>query len=196
MNVKKFQVMKMKTMKIWRIVLAMVAVLSLAACSNEPQWADPEAHEKTEELQQKYVPLLIGTWHYEYLADKYRFFEQLTFNDDNTFTGYRKWQSRALVTVEGQEVYTDWKDIEEECGTFTGKWSLKYAIPSGGGEEDKCNCLSLWATFDDENNHVLPHSSTYIFNYVDETTLSFQCNPFHDTDDWTSYHRGEGEPSF
>ena len=176
--------------------MAVAAVLALASCSSEPQWADPEAHEKTEELQQKYVPLLIGTWHYEHLADKYRFFEQLTFNDDNTFTGYRKWQSRALVTVEGQEVYTDWKDIEEECGTFTGEWSLRYTIPSGGEKEDKCNCLSLWATFDDEDNHVLPHSSTYIFNYVDETTLSFQCNPFHGTDDWTSYHRGEGGPSF
>ena len=39
----------MKTMKIWRFAFVMLADFSLASySSNEPQWADPEAHEKTE----------------------------------------------------------------------------------------------------------------------------------------------------
>ena len=39
----------MKTMKIWRIAFAMLAAFSLVSCSSgEPQWADPEAHEKRE----------------------------------------------------------------------------------------------------------------------------------------------------
>ena len=43
----------MKTMKIWRIAFVMLAAFSLASCSSdEPQWADPEAHEKTEQLRE------------------------------------------------------------------------------------------------------------------------------------------------
>ena len=40
---------KMKTMKLWRNILVMTAVmLSFASCSSdEPRYADPEAHEKT-----------------------------------------------------------------------------------------------------------------------------------------------------
>ena len=187
---------EMKTTKIWRIALTMVAVLSLASCSSEPQWTDPEAHEKTEELQKKYGPLLIGTWHFERLGERNRFFEQLTFHDDNTLTGYRKWQNRSLVTVEGQEVYTDWEDVEGECGTFTGTWMLRYMSPEGP-EGEKRNCLTLMASFDDDDDSPasIPYSSSYNFNYVDETTLSFQTYYFNDADGWRYYRRGEGEPS-
>ena len=38
---------KMKTMKLWRIAFVMLAAFSLASCgSDEPRYADPEAHEK------------------------------------------------------------------------------------------------------------------------------------------------------
>ena len=50
------------------IITALLAlvVLAFASCgSDEPQWADPEAHEKTEQLQKQYGPLMVGTWHYE-----------------------------------------------------------------------------------------------------------------------------------
>ena len=39
--------MNMKTMKLWRIAFMMLAAFSLASCSSdEPRYADPEAHEK------------------------------------------------------------------------------------------------------------------------------------------------------
>lgn len=174
--------------------VVMLVVCSFVACTSEPQWADPEAHEKTEQLQRECVPLMIGTWHYEVLGDKHRFFERLTFKADSTFTGYRKWQSRSLVTVDGQEVYTDWKDIEEECGAFTGSWQLYYGQPIGGGE--KRNLLSLRASFDDKDKSDLPYSSICDFGYVDTTTLCFQGFYFADADGWTAYSRGEAESSF
>ena len=90
-------------MKIWRIAFAMLAGFFLASCgSDEPHWADPEAHEKTEQLREQYGPLMVGTWHYEKVGASQRFFEQLTFNDDGTLRGRRKWQSRQLVTIDGE----------------------------------------------------------------------------------------------
>ena len=51
----------MKTMKFWKITFAMLAAFSLASCgSDEPQWADPEAHEKTEQLREQYTPFIVG----------------------------------------------------------------------------------------------------------------------------------------
>ena len=59
-------VIQMKTMKIWRNVFMMLAAFSLASCgSDEPRYADPEAHEKTVLLNEQYGPLMVGTWHYE-----------------------------------------------------------------------------------------------------------------------------------
>ena len=88
----------------------MLAAFSLASCgSDEPQWADPEAHEKTEQLQAQYIPFIVGTWYYEKTIEKQRTFEQLTFNADGTLCGQRKWQSQQVVTIGGQEQYTDWE---------------------------------------------------------------------------------------
>jgi hypothetical protein len=50
-----------------------LAPLALAACSSDPEWADPEAHEKTMELQERYAPLLVGTWHVERIGEKQRY---------------------------------------------------------------------------------------------------------------------------
>ena len=94
-------------MKIWRIIFMMLAAFSLASCgSDEPRYADPEAHEKTEQLNEQYGPLLVGTWHCESISDTQRYFEQLTFNADGTLTGMRKWQFRKFVKIDGETVYT------------------------------------------------------------------------------------------
>ena len=82
---------------IYAIAFSMLAVFFLASCSSdEPQWADPEAHEKTEQLREQYGPLLVGTWHLERIGERQRFFERLTFEPDGTLTGLRKWQMRRL----------------------------------------------------------------------------------------------------
>ena len=93
--------------------LLVLVAMAFASCdSDEPHWADPEAHEKTEQLRTQYGPLMVGTWHYEKVGASQRFFEQLTFfaeqsgkaerKDDGTFTGMRKWQTRKLVTIDGE----------------------------------------------------------------------------------------------
>lgn len=99
-------------------LLFFLAALALTACSSDPQWADPEAHEKTEQLREQYTPFIVGTWHYEKTLEKQRAFEQLTFNADGTLSGRRKWQARQVVTIDGQEQYTDWEDIPDMNGTF------------------------------------------------------------------------------
>ena len=88
------------------IITILLALVSLASCSSDPQWADEEAHEKTEQLRKQYTPIIAGTWHVEYIKDKGRFFERLTFSADGTFTGMRKWQTRKLVTIDDKEQYT------------------------------------------------------------------------------------------
>ena len=183
----------MKTKKIWRIAFMMLAAFSLASCgSDEPQWADPEAHEKTEQLRAQYTPFIVGTWHYEKVGASQRFFEQLTFKNDGTFTGIRKWQTRKLVTIDGEQRYTDWENVELS-GTFTGTWSLSYWAPYGG---EKQNCLQLIAKYDDKNRDYMAYSTCLTFGYADETTLRIQGYYVHDNDGWTNYQRGEAEPSF
>ena len=49
-------------MKPTKALILFLAPLALAACSSDPEWADLEAHEKTVELQERYAPLLVGTW--------------------------------------------------------------------------------------------------------------------------------------
>ena len=75
---------------IYAIAFSMLAVFSLASCSSDPEWADPEAHEKTVQLREQYGPLLVGTWHLERIGERQRFFERLTFESDGTLTGLRK----------------------------------------------------------------------------------------------------------
>ena len=128
--------------------LLVLATFILTSCgSDEPQWADPEAHEKTEQLREQYGPLMAGMWHYEKVGENQRFFEKLTFKDDGTFTGMRKWQTRKLVTIDGEQRYTDWETLELS-GTFTGTWSLSYWAPYGG---EKGNYLQLIAKYDNED---------------------------------------------
>lgn len=183
----------MKKNLFFRNTLIAVAACLLTACSSDPEWADPEAHEKTEQLREQYTPLIIGTWHYEKVGDKQRVFEQLTFNADGTLNGLRKWQKRQLVTIDGQEQYTDWENLSQPNGNFTGTWSLSWER-NGEGMGD--NRLFLYAQYaEDDIITYLPYSANVLFDHADATTLSF-AGYWQDSDGWTSYQRGEAEPSF
>ena len=185
----------MRTRKIWRITLAMLAAFSLASCgSDEPRYADPEAHEKTVQLNEQYGPLMVGTWHYENISDTQRYFECLTFQADGTLTGMRKWQTRKLVTIDGEQRYTDWED-GEPSGMFTGTWQLRYWSPEGNSGE-KRNCLQLTATYDDAGRDYMAYSCALTFAYADATSLRIQGYYVKDADGWMNFLRGEIEASF
>lgn len=171
----------------------MLAIITLLSCTNDPEWADPEAHEKTEQLQKQYGPLLAGTWHCEYIYDMKRYFEQLTFQEDGTMTGYRKLQTRNLVTIDGVQQYTDWEDLEPLVGSFTGRWKLEWVRNSSGAGENR---ISLYATYDDEKNSSLAYSHNILFEYNGGTTFRITGYQQYDDDGWTSFLRGEAEPSF
>ena len=174
-------------------MFAMLAAFSLVSCSSgEPQWADPEAHEKTEQLRAQYTPFIVGTWHYEKTIERQRAFEQLMFNANGTLSGQRKWQSRQVVTIDGQEQYTDWEDISNENGTFTGTWKLVWERNSSGVGENRIILYALW---DDKDNPIIAYSHNPLFGYADTTTLQFAGN-WQNSDGWTIYERGEVEPSF
>ena len=64
-------------MKNINIGLLAIIAFTLSSCSDKPEWADPEAHEKTEQLREQYTTLIVGTWHYERISEKQRVFEQL-----------------------------------------------------------------------------------------------------------------------
>ena len=181
----------MRTKIIFFILLTAISFVSCG--SDEPQWADPEAHEKTEQLRALYTPFIVGTWHYEKVGEKQRVFEQLTFNADGTISGLRKWQSRQVVTIDGQEQYTDWEDIPQMNGAFTGTWSLVWERNDKGVGENR---LYLHAQFDDITITALPYSNNAMFDYADATTLRFAGFYWQDSVGWTSYERGEAEPSF
>ena len=186
----------MKTMKIWRNILVMTAaIFSLVSCSSDPQWADEEAHEKTEQLQKQYGPMMIGTWHYENISDTERFFEQLTFNADGTLSGMRKWQIRKVVTIEGEQRYTDWESVEPLEGTFSGTWKLSYYSQEGMAGE-KRNCLLLNAKYEGANSEYMAYSNIATFDYADETTLRFEGFYFKDEEGRIVFLRGTQEPSF
>jgi len=177
------------------ITLFTLAAITFLSCgSSEPEWEDPEAHEKTELLQKQYVPFIVGTWHYEGIQEKQRVFEQLTFKADGTLRGLRKWQKRQLVTIDGEERYTDWENLSPTNGAFSGKWSLRWERNEKGVGE---NHLSLYAQYDDEGEIVtyLPYSIIALFDKADATTLRF-ASWWQDSNGWTNYQRGEGTPSF
>ena len=177
------------------IITILLALVSLASCSSDPQWADEEAHEKTEQLQKQYGPMMIGTWYYENISDTERFFERLTFNADGTLSGMRKWQSRKVVTIEGEQRYTDWESVEPLEGTFSGTWKLSYYSQEGMAGE-KRNCLLLNAKYEGANSEYMAYSNIATFDYADETTLRFEGFYFKDEEGRIVFLRGTQEPSF
>jgi hypothetical protein len=69
------------------IITALLALtlLAFASCgSDEPQWADPEGHERTEQLRKQYGPLIVGSWHYEKVGERQRFFATFGYADETT----------------------------------------------------------------------------------------------------------------
>lgn len=142
-------------MNMKNIIIGLLAIIAftLSSCSDKPEWADPEAHEKTEQLRKQYTTLIVGTWHYERISEKQRVFEQLTFKADGTFSGLRKWQTRQLVTIGGEEQYTDWEDIPQINGTFAGTWSLRWERNSNGVGENR---LDLYAKYDNKATTICP----------------------------------------
>ena len=183
-------------MKLWRIAFVMLAAFFLTSCSSdEPRYADPEAHEKTVQLNGQYGQLMIGTWHCESISDKQRYFELLTFNANGTLTGMRKWQFRKLVKNDGVQRYTDWESEDILEGTFSGTWKLRYYSPEGMTGE-KRNCLLLNAPYDDTNSHLMAYSNIATFDYADETTLRFEGSYFKDDDGMITFQRGDAAPSF
>ena len=177
-----------------RYYLLLVAVAFAYCCSDEPKYADPMAHEMTVKLNEQYGPLMVGTWNYKDISDTQRYFERLTFQADGTLTGMRIWQTRKLVTIDGKEQYSDWKDVELS-GTFTGTWQLRYWSPEGNSGE-KRNCLQLTATYDDAGRDYMAYSCALTFAYADATTLRFQGYYVKDADGWMNFLCGEAEPSF
>jgi hypothetical protein len=81
----------------------------------------------------------------------------------------RKWQTRKLVTIDGEQRYTDWEDVELS-GTFTGTWRLQWVRNDSGVGE---NHLILYAPFDaldDEGNGWMAYSYNGLFDYDSTTT--------------------------
>lgn len=178
------------------IITILLALVIFVSCGSDPQWADPEAHEKTEQLRKQYTPIIAGTWHVEYVKDKGRFFERLTFSADGTFTGMRKWQTRKLVTIDGKEQYTDWQEKEGYNGTFTGTWKLLWERDAEG--TPGVSRIMLIADFDEEHGRTYyAYDLNALFIHADETTLSFTGGFVpNGADGETVYTRGDAEPSF
>ena len=184
----------MKKMRFWRNAIVIIAsVFSIASCSCEAQWVDPEAHERTEQLQKEYTPLIEGTWHIEQVTERHRYFEQLTFQADGKLNGIRKWQVRQLVAIDGERRYTDWEDVEEENGTFSGTWRLQWERDDDGTGEDR---ICLRADFDSEEHMFVAYSNNMSFSLVDESLLRLDGFLFKNKDGWTEFQKGSAEPSF
>ncbi len=179
----------MITMKLWRNILVVTAaMLSLASCSSDPEYVDPEAHEKTLQLRERYTPLIAGIWHTEHNTEKVHYFELITFQTDGTLTGMRKWQKRQIVTIDGQERYTDWEDVQLPNGSFTGTWQLNWERDDSGVGHDR---IILLANFDDASYGYVAYSSNVLFNLVGDDILRFSGLPFSNSDGWTEYQRAD-----
>ena len=161
-------------MKTTKALLLFLAAFAMTACSSdEPRYTDPEAHEKTVQLNEKYAPLMVGTWHYEKIGERHR--------------QYTDWQNAGQPT--------GWGDEEGPMnGTFTGTWQLRYWNPEGEGSR-KRNCLQLEAKYDEERKYMA-YSYVATFDYADKTTLRFQGYYAKDEDGWVNFQRGDAEPSF
>ena len=96
-------------------------------------------------------------------------------------------ENRRLVTIDGQEQYTDW-EVFELSGSFTGTWQLRYWSPEGNSGE-KRNCLQLTATYDDAGRDYMAYSCALTFAYADATTLRIQGYFFNDDNGWADYKR-------
>ena len=173
---------------------ALLFVLILAACSNDPSWVDTEAHEKTMQLREQYTPVLTGTWHFEYMSEKQRCYEQLTFGADGSLSGQRKWLTRGVVTIDGKETFTDWEEIED--APFTGTWQLQWKRSDDG--KSGSDQLMLYAGFTDSN--WMAYANDMLFIAADDEQLTVSGHLFGYIRDrekgQITFLRGESKPDF
>ena len=92
------------------------------------------------------------------------------------------------------EQYTDWEDVTEENGSFTGRWQLSWEREYDGGPG--ANRLSITADFDDKQRSFVAYSLYALFHFADATTLSFSGGYYQNSNGVTNFTRGEAEPSF
>ena len=184
-------------MKTLRFAFLVLLAIALNACNDDPQMADREAYEKTVQLHKQYGPLLVGTWHCENIGERQRFFERLSFQEDGTLTGYRKWQTRKLVTIEGEQSYTDWENLEPIVGTFTGTWRLQWDRNDSGVGENHLNLYAQFDELDDAGKGWLAYAHNFLFD-CDGATFLRIIGGYQSigSDIWTSYQRGDAEPGF
>ena len=99
----------MKTMKLWRIAFMMLTAFSIASCgSDEPRYADPEAHEKTVQLNEQYGPLMVGNEYNvdgDWLATRWR-------ADADAKYDYEWWD---IDYIRGNEM--KWSALREDANT-------------------------------------------------------------------------------
>ena len=147
----------------------------------------------TEQLRKQYTPLIVGTWHIERITDKMRYFERLTFQTDGKLSGMRKWQTRQRVTIDGEEVYTDWESVEGLEGLFSGTYQLNWERDDKGvGQE----VIHLYAAFDNPESEFYAFSHNVQFGLVGDDILRFRGSIGSNNDGWTEYQKGDAEPSF
>lgn len=180
-----------------KMLLMVAAMFSFVSCgSSEPEWSDPEAHEKTEQLRAQYGPLIVGTWHVESVGEQNRFFERITFKSDGTVSGLRMWQTRSRVTVDGKEVLTDWEDMPDLAGTYSGTWSLQWERTETG--QGGCNRLRLYVPMD--NSDVMAYPNASILGTVNADSLQLSGHYLGymkgDKEGWITFYHGDAEPSF
>ena len=84
-------------------VISLFLLILLTACGSEWEYADPEAHEKTEQLQQEYNAKLQGSWHREE-GDEWEDFPEPSVIGESTGSWSLYWQ--RLNNKEGQNVLT------------------------------------------------------------------------------------------
>lgn len=176
-----------------QLMLFLLLFALVVSCSSEPEYADPEAHEKTEQLQQRYAPLFVGVWHTERITDKLRFFECLAFQADGKLQGVRKLHTRQLVTIDGEERYTDWEEVEGLSGAFFGTWRLRWERDDNGVGHDR---IILSAGFENAGSGYTAYSHNVPFNFVNDYLLRFSGLMFSNAGGWTEYQKGNAEPSF
>ena len=108
----------------------------------------------------------------------------------------RKWQTRKLVTIDGEQYYTDWQDFYDYNGMFTGTWKLSWERDADGVGSNK---LWLSANYDGERDWTSANAYSLNARFItaNDSTLSFTGGFVpNGVDGETVYTRGDAEPSF
>ncbi len=101
-------------------IICILTAALMAACGLDPEPADPELREASLEVKEKYEPILTGEWYFDTtFSDKLIYKESLKLGADHSFTHSIKFMQRDLVTINGEETYTDW---EIHNDSSAGSW--------------------------------------------------------------------------